>query len=124
MKSRNLWLQAGDKNTSYFHKQAEARKNFNSVTQINFQGQVIQDFEGIKRVTHSYFKYLFTAPEDESLDPTSYPLSTVLKLLGIEENKKLTDPISMQEIRRSPNQMDRDKAPGLDGFTTQFYTSY
>jgi hypothetical protein len=123
IKSRNLWLQAGDKNTTYFHKQAEARKSFNSVTQINFQGQVIQDFEGIKRVTHSYFKDLFTALEAEALDPTSYPLSSVPKLVGIEENKKLTAPISMQEIRRSLNQMDPDKAPGPDGFTARFYTS-
>ena len=84
--------------------------------QINFQGQFIQDFEGIKRVTHSCFKDLFIALEAEALDPTSYPLSSVSKLVGIEENKKLTAPISMQEIRRALNQMDPDKSPSLDGF--------
>jgi hypothetical protein len=31
LKSRALWLQAGDKNTSFFHKQAKARQHQNSV---------------------------------------------------------------------------------------------
>jgi hypothetical protein len=34
-KSRCLWLEAVDKNTNLFHKQAEARKQFKSVTEIH-----------------------------------------------------------------------------------------
>jgi hypothetical protein len=56
VKSRNLWLQAGDKNTTFFHKQAEAWKNFNTVTEIISQDQVIKDFEGINKVAHSFSK--------------------------------------------------------------------
>jgi hypothetical protein len=99
VKSRNLWLQAGDKNTTFFHKQVEARKNFNTVTEINSQDQVIKDFEGIKKVAHSFFKDLFTAPEADPLDPMSYPLSSVPELVGNDENQK-TD---------SPNKHARDK---------------
>ena len=36
-KARCLWLQEGDKNTSFFHKQAEARKNQNNISEIHFQ---------------------------------------------------------------------------------------
>jgi len=49
-KSRSLWLQAGDKNTRYFHQQAEAHKHFKTVNEIHFQDQEIKDFEGIKQV--------------------------------------------------------------------------
>ena len=48
-KSRSMWLQAGDKNTSYFHKQAEARKHFKTVNEIHFQGNLVKYFEGIKK---------------------------------------------------------------------------
>jgi hypothetical protein len=34
LKSRALWLQAGDKNTSFFHKQAKARQHINNVEEI------------------------------------------------------------------------------------------
>lgn len=34
IKSRQLWLQGGDKNTTYFHKQATARKLRNNVNTI------------------------------------------------------------------------------------------
>jgi hypothetical protein len=34
-KSRSLWLQSGDKNTNFFHKQAEGRKQFNSIKEIS-----------------------------------------------------------------------------------------
>ena len=34
LKSCNLWLKAGDRNTAYFHKQAQARKYFNNISEI------------------------------------------------------------------------------------------
>jgi len=35
IKSRQLWLKEGDKNTAYFHKQATARRIRNNVSVIN-----------------------------------------------------------------------------------------
>ena len=54
-----LWLQAGDKNTSFFHKQAESRKNHNTIREIQFQGQTFNNFEEIKHAAHSFYKNLF-----------------------------------------------------------------
>ena len=68
VKSRTLWLQAGDKNTMFFHKQAQARKIYNSINEIQVQDQVIKDFSGIKEAAHSFFKNLYSASDLEHVD--------------------------------------------------------
>jgi hypothetical protein len=50
LKSRSLWLKEGDKNTTFFHKQAKMRQWINNIKEIKDQaGETIQDFEQIKR---------------------------------------------------------------------------
>ena len=85
-KSRTLWLQAGDKNTTFFHKQAQARKIYNSINEIQVQDHVIIDFNEIKEAAHSYFKDLYSAPDSAPVDPKSYPLLEVPKLINDDDN--------------------------------------
>ena len=58
-KSKSMWLKSGDKNTSYFHKQAESRKSYKAVNEINFRGSLIKDPEEIKKAAFLTFKDLF-----------------------------------------------------------------
>ena len=81
-KSRSLWMLDGDKNMSYFHKQAEARKHFKAVNEIQHQEQMIKDFEGIKKATHSFYKDLYTAPEENPTDVLSYPFDHIPQLVS------------------------------------------
>jgi hypothetical protein len=76
-KSRSLWLEEGDKNTSYFHKQVEARKQFKTVNEIRVQDQIISDFEGIKAVATKAFETLYTETQMSLIDSKAYPLSLV-----------------------------------------------
>jgi DNA-directed RNA polymerase specialized sigma24 family protein len=122
-KSRSLWLEAGDKNTSYFHKQAEARKQFKTVNEIHVQDQVISDFEGIKTVAVEAFEGLYTETQMTLLDSNAYPLSLVPVAIQEDTNNKLLVEVNLQEIKEALNQMNPDKASGPDGFTTRFYQS-
>jgi hypothetical protein len=61
-------LEARDKNTSYFHKQAEARKKFKKVTEIQVQSQIITDFEGIKAAATDAFETLYTETQIYAID--------------------------------------------------------
>eukprot|EP00253_Pinus_taeda_P034931 PITA_34931 len=119
-KSRNLWLQSGDKNTSFFHKQAEARKNFKSVSEIHHQNTVIKDFEGIKRAAYSFYQDLYSTPEEPAIDPHVYPIELIPKCVQDSDNAKLTAPISMEELKEVLDSMEPDKAPGPDGFSVRF----
>lgn len=122
-KSRNLWLQAGDKNTSFFHKHVEARKKFKNVSEIRIRDTMVNDFEGIKRAAFSFFKDLYSAPDDQPIDPQAYPYNLIPSCVHDPVNNMLTAPISMDELKKALDCMEPDKAPGPDGFTARFYLS-
>ena len=86
VKSRTLWLQAGDKNTTFFHKQAQARKIYNSTHEIQMQDKTIKDFSDIKEASHFFFQKLYSALDRDQVDPNSYPLSEIPNLINDEDN--------------------------------------
>jgi hypothetical protein len=93
-KSRILWLEAGDKNTNYFHKQAEARKQFKVVNEIHVQDQIISDFEGIKEAAIESFETLYKETQMTQIDSKAYPLSLVPNVIQEDANKKLVKEVN------------------------------
>ena len=46
LKNRGLWLEAGDKNSNYFHNYASHRRNINTICEIkNWEGILVHTFE-------------------------------------------------------------------------------
>ena len=69
LKSRALWLQVGDKNTSFFHKQAKARQHKNLVEEIEKASREINNsFDEIKKEVYSHFKTLYTQDGADNKD--------------------------------------------------------
>jgi hypothetical protein len=68
LKSRSLWLKAGDRNSSFFHKQAQARKCTNSISEIKDGTIIHKDNANIKKAASLHFKSLYS--EDINLDKT------------------------------------------------------
>jgi len=61
IKSRQLWLHGGDKNTAFFHKQATVQKVKNNVTMINDEeGCPQKTQEAIKQTASAYYSTLLT----------------------------------------------------------------
>lgn len=68
IKSTKIWLESGDKNTSFFHKQATARQIKNTITMIvDSAGTQHIEQADIKGATTDHFKELLTEAREEEL---------------------------------------------------------
>jgi len=68
----------------------------------------------------NYYKNLFGPPENSLImldESQTYDIPQVSDL----ENEYLTDTFSQEEVRAAIFQMEHNKAPGPDGFPSEFY---
>eukprot|EP00253_Pinus_taeda_P016434 PITA_16434 len=122
-KSRQLWLKEGDKNTTYFHKQATARKIRNNVNAItDSKGNQHNNQEDIKRAASLHFKSLLT--EDQEEIDYSELLQYLPKGITPGMNESLNREIEEEEIRKAIWPLQLDKSLGPDGFPINFYRDH
>eukprot|EP00253_Pinus_taeda_P015209 PITA_15209 len=122
VKSRRLWLKAGDRNSDFFHKQSQARKKFNSISEIKEENNTHKDIQSIKNVAFLHFKILYS--EKEGQGQTSSLVNEVPTLISARKNQFLEAEVTNDEIKSALFAMEPDKAPGPDDFTARFLQIY
>ena len=121
-KSRVLWLQAGDKNTKYFHNKTRQRRHYNRIAQIqDDQGKLLSKPNDIHRHIENYFLTLYKS-HGSSLDNNL--MSGIPVSVTEEMNRALTAPILEKEIKEAVFKMNPEKASGPDGMTPNFYRQH
>ncbi|KAF8088702.1 hypothetical protein N665_0532s0062 [Sinapis alba] len=118
-KSRALWLQAGDRNTIYFHAKTKQRRSYNRIIHIQYdKGNTYNKDEEIHRHMEDYFQQLYKS-NGVNIDPDL--LEGIPKNVNNEMNKSLTQPVTEEEVKRAVFVINQDKAPGPDGINAGFY---
>ena len=123
IKSRNPWLQEGDKNTKFFHKQAEVRKHFKSVSKIEHLGNQLSAFDEIKKTAHDHFQGIYTEDFPGMDFSQSDVLDNIPSLVSDHSNNMLLRPVTLEEVKLAVDTMNPDKALGPYGFTARFLVS-
>lgn len=123
-KSRNRWLNTGDRNIRYFHSSAKARRVRNRILSIQDEtGEINRGDKNIARIATNYFEDLFTSiPVAENAYEEVFQGFQPTITAAI--NSDLTRPISEKEIEESVFAVAPSKAPGPDGFTGEFYQQF
>ena len=99
MKSRSLWMNARDKNSSFFHRQCRARISRNHISEIiDDEGVIIKGQDLLKQSASRHFQMLFKDDGCSYEEVSSDFLLNVPSLVNIEENFDLMKPFSEQEI--------------------------
>eukprot|EP00253_Pinus_taeda_P024057 PITA_24057 len=121
-KSRIRWLKEGEKNTKFFHRTTIQRRMHNQISQvINAQGEKLETQEDIEKEFLHYFKEMSQEPHlnrDEAIDNIT---RNIPRLVSEEQNSLLLKPISLQEVESAAKSLKAGKAPGPDGFSSNFF---
>nr|GEU50184.1 hypothetical protein [Tanacetum cinerariifolium] len=118
-KAKVEWLQEGDYNTAYFHKILKGRKHKGRIVEVSDEsGQRFENEEVAEPFLKHFKKNLGTKDFVKPIDEYSGIFVTKLTQGEVESMiKEVTD----KEIREAIFDIDNDKAPGPDGFTSNFF---
>eukprot|EP00253_Pinus_taeda_P036183 PITA_36183 len=121
-KSRIRWLREGEKNTKFFHKSTVQRRMRNQISQvINAQGEKVETQEGIEQEFIHYIREMSKEPNINRAEAIESITRHIPRLITEEQNTLLLKPISLQEVETAVNSLKAGKAPGPDGFTSNFF---
>lgn len=120
-KSRVTRLQAGERNTRFFHLSTLVRRRRNRITRLmDDHGQWIEDDYTLRAMVRSFYLRLYTSEQVSNCRPTrwSFPV------LSDSDQNWLNRSVSALEIKEAIFHMPADKAPGPDGYTSAFFQKF
>ncbi|PWA66317.1 RNA-directed DNA polymerase, eukaryota, Reverse transcriptase zinc-binding domain protein [Artemisia annua] len=118
-KSKVKWLSVGDRNNAFFHKSLRSRHHRSRIEVINdelgyrHQGTVVAD----QFVMH-FQKFLGVNVLVRRMNNME---SLISNKLSSNEAENMVKRVSDEEIRKAMFQIEDNKAPGPDGFSSCFY---
>lgn len=118
-----MWILAGDSNSSYFHKCANGRRRKMNIAMLEASGQELVDHQELKLHITNYYKSLFGSEKtaDMHLDTDLWDAN---HQINQHENELLTKPFSLEELDAAMKEMKNNTAPGPDGFSVEFFKAF
>lgn len=117
-RSKQLWLQVGEKKTRYFHLACNTRKRNNHIQRLrNGVSEWVDWNGGLQELVKEYFQQLFT----EEYTHEEGVLNGIVNSVSEQQNRELLRTVTVQEVKEAVFHMYLDKAPGPDGMTPTFF---
>lgn len=121
-RSRQDWLQCGDKNTDVFHTKAKQRVQRNTISIIHDEaGQKFEEEDQIQEVFAAYYENLLSAGGQVE---TSDVVNKIIEKVRSEDVNMLAATYTGAEVKDALDQMHPTKAPGPDGMSAIFYQAF
>jgi hypothetical protein len=118
-RSRVNWLQFGDKNTSYFHNFANARRKRNKIKKLkDAQGNWLEGTAYLNPMISDHFSGLFST---EVYDTDPALLEKVVPKVTESMNEALCQPFTPEDVKKALFSIGDMKAPGTDGLHAIFF---
>lgn len=123
-RSKVTWAREGDRNTSYFHTAATARKTKNTIHGLfNGSGDWCEKDGEVEAIITDYFGELF-----QSSNPAMTVIDEVVKHVDTRVSSDMASQLSLpftpDEVLTALSQMALLKSPGPDGLPAIFFQKY
>jgi hypothetical protein len=119
------WLKEGERNTKFFHRIVIQRRRTNKITNlVSNDGDVVHSHEDMENTLINHFQNILIAPREDRQEAISKITRHVPSLFTPEQNVGLLRPITIEEVDQALQETPKDKAPGPDGFTSDFFHHY
>lgn len=123
-RSRQHWLQLGDRNSGYFHAATRGRRSINNLSVLeNEEGVAVFEEEQIGNVIALYYQNLFTAVPMEAGEVHKTVNEAIRPCVSEALNSMLEALPSAKEIKEGLFDINSEKSPGPDGFSSSFFQS-
>jgi hypothetical protein len=125
LRSRATWLKWGDANTKFFHNLASFNRDKKRIWSIQSDtNEMRRGQEEIKTEAVSYFKHLFRGSGSHHLLEKISTASLYPRLVTDLEAADLFKPVSLPEIKHILLHFKKERSPGPDGWTTEFFSHF
>jgi hypothetical protein len=114
-------MQYGDRNTSFFHQFATARRKRNFIKRLKHEDNWVDGTAALKPIVLQYFANLFTS-EVQVTDPEL--LEKIQPRVTVHMNERLLAPFSPEDVKKAAFSIGDLKAPGPDGLHALFYKNF
>jgi hypothetical protein len=121
-KARLTWHLEGDRNTKYFHRLAKIKTSTKHITSLQDGETIITDQNRISDHVVNFYKNLFCA--NVVLQDSVLAEDVIPSLVNDDTNAILTMLPSHSEIKAAVFALNKDSAPGPDGFGAFFFQNY
>lgn len=119
-KSRVNWLKKEDTNNRYFYNSCKGRWNTNKILMLKDDNGVVHtSHSDISEVAINYYKSLLG--QTSSVDVI--PEDSVLPQLNEAQRSLLAAEFLEIDVLNTMKKMAKNKCPGLDGFSVEFYVA-
>ena len=123
-KSRNCWLKEGERNEKFFHKASIQHRQGNQMVRLKrIDGTYGETQIELEQTLNGFYADLMEEPDINLQEMQEHVLNHIPKVITTDHNIMLMKPIDMDELEATVMQMEADKAPGPDWFTTNFFHS-
>eukprot|EP00253_Pinus_taeda_P030057 PITA_30057 len=125
LKSRAIWLKAGDENTRFFHNYAKGRKSENTIWSLKTEeGREVQTFKSLSELGQRHFQKLFADPGVTTIADVINIAQCFSSFLEEDEAEDLYCQVTKEEVESTIKSMAKEKSPGPDGWSIELFLHF